>query len=115
MTTALQKLATYLAGLQAGEVSNDAWPQLSALLAHAWSGFSGSSATGMTSQKLVDRMEAVVWTPPKLAFRIERHGPTALGSIRTAGDSLSMRELCMDLRQMPVLALAKWPVTRRPG
>ena len=36
----------------------------------------------MGSEKLVDRMEAVEWSPPILTFVIERHGRTCLGSAR---------------------------------
>jgi len=36
----------------------------------------------MTADKLLGRMEEVLWSPPDLTFSIERHGAAALGSSR---------------------------------
>jgi hypothetical protein len=47
----------------------------------SWDVLAGDDG-GMTGVKLVGRMEAVVWQPPRLTFRIERHGGTVLGSTR---------------------------------
>src|SRR5881628_2151218 len=49
------------------------------LLAMAWENLEGSEDQGMTSVKLLDRMEDVCWEPPELSFTIERHGATVLG------------------------------------
>jgi hypothetical protein len=51
------------------------------LLAACWHEFRGGDA-GMTGQKLLGRMEEVVWEPPILTFKIERHGGTVHGSSR---------------------------------
>ena len=47
-----------------------------------WGEFEGSAAEGMEAYKLKGRMEDVVWEPPLLSFRIERHGGTVVGSTR---------------------------------
>lgn len=51
------------------------------LLALGWDDLDGDDG-GMTGSKLAGRMESVAWHPPKLSFRIERHGGTVLGSTR---------------------------------
>jgi hypothetical protein len=38
----------------------------------------------MTGQKLLGRMEEVVWEPPILSFTVERHGGTVQGSSRAS-------------------------------
>jgi len=55
---------------------------LESLLATYWSEFVGSEAEGMTGEKLLGRIENVVWNPPVLEFQIERHGGTVMGSTR---------------------------------
>ena len=49
---------------------------------------------GMTSTKLVGRMENVLWQPPKIIFHIERHGATVRGSSRA-----ELQEWTIDLEQ----------------
>jgi hypothetical protein len=64
------------------------WPvadasSLEGLLVGCWEQFAGGEAHGMSGDKLLGRMEEVTWAPPLLAFVIERHGGTVLGSSRT--------------------------------
>lgn len=51
------------------------------LLAHGWDALTGDDG-GMAGVKLPGRTEKVVWQPPVLTLRIERHGATVLGSTR---------------------------------
>ena len=62
-------------------------------LAQVWDALAGDDG-GMVGRKLHGRMEAVVWNPPKLTFRIERHGATVLGSSR-----VEVQEWTVDLEQ----------------
>jgi hypothetical protein len=64
---------------------------LEPLLSACWHEFRGGDG-GMTGQKLLGRMEEVVWEPPILTFKIERHGGTVLGSSRA-----SLQEWRLDL------------------
>ena len=52
------------------------------LLAHEWSGLTGSASGGMQADKLIGRAEQINWQPPYLTFSIERHGATVNGSTR---------------------------------
>jgi hypothetical protein len=54
--------------------------EIEKLLAQCWRQL-GGDYRGMAGYKLLGRMEDVVWNPPLLTFRIERHGGTALGSV----------------------------------
>jgi hypothetical protein len=56
-------------------------PALADLLARAWPDLDGAHDTSMASWKIA-RMETATWKPPVLAFTIERHGGTVLGSTR---------------------------------
>ena len=56
--------------------------KISELLALAWETLTGGTDEGMEGYKLIDRMEKVEWGPPVLRFEIERHGATAMGSLR---------------------------------
>jgi hypothetical protein len=56
---------------------------LERLLAACWHEFKGDDG-GMTGQKLLGRMEEVVWQPPILSFTVERHGGTVMGSSRAS-------------------------------
>jgi hypothetical protein len=70
-------------------------------LAGAWDFLAGEDG-GMNGMKLLGRMEDVVWQPPRLTFRIERHGGTVLGSSRA-----EVQEWTVDLEQRTkVLKLA---------
>ena len=51
------------------------------LLTSAWNSFDGGDATAMADDKLW-RAEDMVWNPPVLSFKIERHGGTVNGSSR---------------------------------
>jgi hypothetical protein len=55
---------------------------LDTMLADCWDLFAGSDQGGMEADKLLGRMEDVVWTPPVLTFVVERHGGTVCGSTR---------------------------------
>jgi hypothetical protein len=72
-------LLDHLAMISPGPISDPA--TLERLLAARWHEFTGDDG-GMTGQKLLGRMEDVVWEPPILTFTIERHGGTVLGSTR---------------------------------
>jgi hypothetical protein len=74
-------ITDFLATIPSGPVPDPA--DLERLLAVCWHEFRGGDG-GMTGQKLVGRMEEVVWEPPILTFKIERHGGTVLGSSRAA-------------------------------
>ena len=50
-------------------------------LANVWSMLDGADQKGMDSEKIIGRMEEVVWKPPVLSFMIERHGGLILGSV----------------------------------
>lgn len=65
--------------LQPGPVADVA--TVERLLAAAWDDLSGDDG-GMSGEKLLGRMEAVSWEPPRLVFGIERHGATVMGSTR---------------------------------
>ncbi len=53
-----------------------------AALAACWHQLHGGNEGGMEPGKLRGRTEDMVWEPPFLRFRVERHGGTALGSSR---------------------------------
>lgn len=50
-------------------------------LKECWLFFVAVNQEGMHTGKL-ERIEKVIWTPPKLTFYIERHGAIAMGSTR---------------------------------
>ncbi len=54
---------------------------------------------GMTSTKLLGRIENPVWNPPRIVFRIERHGATVMGSSRA-----ELQEWTIDLEQRTATA-----------
>jgi hypothetical protein len=78
MTDALRDL---LANTAPGPISDPG--DLERLLAACWPEFRGDDG-GMTGQKLLGRMEDVVWHPPILSFTVERHGGTVQGSSRAS-------------------------------
>lgn len=69
-----------LANLQPREVVESSG--LDRLLAVHWAELRGSDDGGMEGYKLLGRMERVRWQPPVLAFVVERHGGTVMGSTR---------------------------------
>jgi hypothetical protein len=86
-------LRQYLTTLTPGAIENT--EQIETLLAACWDEFAGHDADGLAGHKLRGRMENVTWNPPVLAFDIERHGGTVLGSSRAEVHSWSV-----DLEQM---------------
>ena len=79
--TQYQRLRQFLAELSPGRVPSNMQTELVQLLQDCWPMFSGSAEEGMEAYKL-QRMEDLEWHPPSLAFTIERHGGTAMGSSR---------------------------------
>lgn len=77
----LEELKQFLTKLPAGHVSSGEQLRLVQLLQNCWHLFSGSTEERMEAYKL-ERMKDPEWRPPSLAFEIERHGGTALGSTR---------------------------------
>jgi hypothetical protein len=75
----IDSLSQHLATLPPGPISNPG--DLERLLAACWHEFQGDDC-GMTGQKLLGRMEEVIWEPQTLSFTVERHGGTVLGSSR---------------------------------
>jgi hypothetical protein len=74
-----RELTDFLATIPSGAVPDPG--DLERILAACWHEFTGDDG-GLTGQKLLGRMEEVVWEPPILTFKIERHGGTVLGSSR---------------------------------
>ena len=75
-------LATLLRSFAPGPIAAGHRAAVERQLAESWATFEGSDAGGMEAYKLNDRTEQLMWTPPVLSFRIERHGGTVLGSSR---------------------------------
>jgi hypothetical protein len=88
----IEKLRAFLWAIPPGEIKNT--DELERVLASCWSAFDGADASGMTADKLYDRMKMVHWDPPLLSFRIARHGETVLGSSRAP-----VHEWTLDLDQ----------------
>lgn len=78
-TPGLTALKTWLVKVAPGEITDAA--EVERLLASAWDDLL-RDGEGMEPYKLLNRMEDVVWQPPLLEFRIERHGGVACGSSR---------------------------------
>lgn len=78
-TTCLGALTEYLAHVVPGEIVDTG--DVERLLALAWDDLVRDEG-GMRPDKLLGRMERVVWKPPTLTFVIERHGATVMGSSR---------------------------------
>jgi hypothetical protein len=72
-------LLSHLATTPAGPVADTA--AVGRLLAACWDELDADDG-GMVGYKLLGRMEDVAWQPPRLAFTVERHGATVLGSSR---------------------------------
>jgi len=76
----MEELRTYLQSILPGPVQDT--EQMQVKLRNCWHEFSGGTAESMTADKLVGRMEDVMWDPPLIEFVIERHGGTVQGSSR---------------------------------
>jgi len=76
----LQFLRHYLSNLDSGVVIDV--HKVEEMLAKCWRELSGGTEGGMDGYKLLKRMENVNWQPPRLSFKIVRHGGTVLGSSR---------------------------------
>jgi hypothetical protein len=76
----LDELTRLLSKRPAGPLEDTSTIEI--LLADDWHRLSGSDQAGMQGYKLKNRMKNATWAPPELAFEIERHGGTALGSVR---------------------------------
>ena len=77
----MNTLYDFLANTAPGQIPDPS--DLERLLAACWHEFHGDNG-GMTSDKLLGRMEEVVWEPPILSFTVERHGGTVQGSSRAS-------------------------------
>jgi len=75
----IDRLRRFLDEKPRGSVDESA---IDGLLTAAWDALSGSSEGGMRAEKILGRLEDVVWDPPRLSFTIERHGAAVLGSSR---------------------------------
>jgi hypothetical protein len=91
MDSLIEQLRQRLVHQQPGPIP--ATPELQRALADGWDDLAGDDG-GMTGTKLLGRTENVVWLPPKLVFRIERHGATVMGSSRA-----ELQEWIIDLEQ----------------
>lgn len=84
MTTRLNKLDNLLRLLRRrhpGVLHGDAASEVLEGLRGIWLEVRGSGVTRMEPRKLTpDRVEDLTWDPPRLVFRIERHGAAAHGS-----------------------------------
>src|SRR4051812_47015376 len=76
----MDNLKKHLAKFTPGRISET--EEIESLLAPCWDDLDGSDEGGMDGDKLLGRMEKVVWSPPVLTFVIERHGGTVNGSTR---------------------------------
>ncbi|MDK2745312.1 MAG: hypothetical protein NDI90_20620 [Nitrospira sp. BO4] len=76
MKQTLDNLCQFLEKIPKGSIDTE---ELSPILSECWDDLCKEKDYGMQSQKL-DRMENVLWDPPKLSFVIERHGGTVKGS-----------------------------------
>ncbi|MGH6992151.1 MAG: hypothetical protein ACREEH_02325, partial [Caulobacteraceae bacterium] len=71
-----------LASMPSGEIPGDLVRELERFLASRWDRLTGSRVGGMSGSKLIGRTEDMEWSPPILAFGIERHGALVNGSSR---------------------------------
>ncbi len=78
MTDELKALVDFLNDHPPGPIADSS--QLSEVLASCWHELKKANDGGMAGYKLRGRMEFIAWHPPLLAFTIERHGGTVLGS-----------------------------------
>jgi hypothetical protein len=87
----LGQLRLHLSARHPGPISDS--PDIERLLATVWHDLAGDEG-GMAGYKLLGRMENLAWQPPKIVFRIERHGATVMGSSRA-----ELQEWTIDLVQ----------------
>jgi hypothetical protein len=78
-TESIARLKEHLSATPPGPVDAS---EIDHLLAATWDQIEGADAGGMTSTKIIGRLESVKWEPPLLTFIVERHGGTVLGSTR---------------------------------
>lgn len=80
--THLQLLRDFLSTSPQGIVARDQYDEIGWLLGLCWDQLVGGNEGGMKAEKLSGRIENIKWSPPRLAFEIERHGGAFLGSKR---------------------------------
>ena len=73
-----ERLKKYLRNIPAGIINNTS--EIEMLLKESWGELDCHNG-GMNGSKLIDRMEDVLWDPPELKFKIERHGAVVNNSI----------------------------------
>lgn len=76
----MNDLQNFCENLKPGRVPNDKVGELERLLAVYWHELSEDRTGGMKGEKILNRTEALSWTPPCVSFKIERHGATVLRS-----------------------------------
>jgi hypothetical protein len=80
--SAVQSLLNELKNTPPGPLDKEIKDKIIGLLADCWPELKGGNDTSMAGSKLHGRAEDLVWDPPKITFKIERHGATVLGSTR---------------------------------
>jgi hypothetical protein len=78
---AVRHLLNELKNIPSGSLGKGIESKIIGLLADCWHELEGGNEESMDAQKL-HRAEDLVWDPPKITFRIERHGAFKLGSTR---------------------------------
>jgi hypothetical protein len=82
MSVRLRRLRDRLATVDPGTIADDnIQGEIEYLLGDAWDELAADYG-GMKPSKLRSRTEAMIWQPPVLSFKIERHGGTVNGSTR---------------------------------
>lgn len=76
-------LVRLMANIPSGKIesNSDISSEIERTLYEVWSSLDGVGEGGMAPYKLLGRMESIVWAPPFLSFKIERHGGTVMGSV----------------------------------
>jgi len=75
----LRQLREYLSTLPPGPIAEA--ERVETLLAACWDDFAGSGQSRTDASKLRGRTEEMMWSPPCLTFKIERHPGTVHGSV----------------------------------
>jgi hypothetical protein len=79
----LDALRTLMTDVPSGPIPNDMIKELERRIIEAWDDISlAGTSLDMHSWKLATRMESIVWDPPHLRFRVEKHRAIAMGSTR---------------------------------
>lgn len=73
MPSAMEQFDTVISSFDIGPLDRRGERRVLHVLAPVWESLEGSDDQGMDSSKL-GRIEDVIWQPPLLRFRIERHG-----------------------------------------